>query len=483
MQIKNGNDNSWSPTASTRLLKCLIADAAYNRTPIYQLDFIQAFIQSEAKKRMFVILDREYEHFCPKLAEHFGRPLKLKKCLYGADFSGKSWYETLDLFLTQHLKFIRSRVEGCLYVLRKGDNWIKLINYVDDALYYSNNENFRKEFEMALKKKFNLSLMGKAKWYLGMKINQTSDFITIDQEQYIKNIVSRFEKSFKHSFKIKDSPLPSNFVPSKKDCPITETQTKEVQLRFGNLHYRSVIGAILYVSCCTRPDIAFAVNKLAKYSNNPGVVHYRAMLHLIGFIKGTSGKFLKFYSDMRESPCYKVLLENNIEINDDTTTTFSDSSWNDCIDTGRSTGGNISIVQGGPVDHSSHLPIPVAMSSGEAEYISAATACMRASHLRMLIYDLKYLGTPRYDGDNSNYEPARIIIDNEAAICMAKCNKDTARNSLVARRFHYVRQGTALKEHKFEWIGTKYQLADILTKVGNKSSFNHLWSLILHEDE
>ena len=141
------------------------------------------------------------------------------------------------------------------------------------------------------------------------------------------------------------------------------------------------------------------------------------------------------------------------------------------------------MVQGGLVDHSSHLPIPVAMSSGEAEYISAATACMRASHLRMLIYDLKYLGTPRYDGDNSNYEPARIIIDNEAAICMAKCNKDTAGNRHVARRFHYVRQGTALKEHKFEWIGTKYQLADILTKVGNKSSFNHLWSLILHEDE
>ena len=161
MQKKNGNNNSWSPTASTRLLKCLIADAAYNRTSIYQLDFIQAFIQSEAKKRMFVILQREYEYFCPKLAEDFGRPLKLRKCLYGADFSGKSWYETLDHFLTQNLKFIRSRVEGCLYVLRRGNNWIKLINYVDDALYYSNNDNFRSEFETALKKKFNLSLMGK----------------------------------------------------------------------------------------------------------------------------------------------------------------------------------------------------------------------------------------------------------------------------------------------------------------------------------
>ena len=254
-------------------------------------------------------------------------------------------------------------------------------------------------------------------------------------------------------------------------------------MRFGNLHYRAVIGALLYVSCCARPDIAYAVNKLAKFSNSPGIVHYRAMLHLIGFIKNTSGKFLKFYSNFKDSPVYKILIENKIQIDEDTVLTFTDSSWNDCIDTGRSTGGNCSIMQGGPVDHSSHLPIPVAMSSGEAEYISAATACMRASHLRMLTYDLKYLCTESYDGDKLNQKPARIIIDNEAAICMAKCNKDTAGNRHVARRFHYVRQGSVLKEHKFEWISSKYQLADILTKVGNKSSFEHLWSLILHQED
>ena len=101
----------------------------------------------------------------------------------------------------------------------------------------------------------------------------------------------------------------------------------------------------------------------------------------------------------------------------------------------------------------------------------------------MLIYDLKYLGTSKYDGDNMNYEPAKIIIDNEAATYMANCNKDTAGNRHVACQFHYVRQGTALKEHEFEWIGAKYQLADILTKVGTKSSFQYLWSLILHDGE
>ena len=108
---------------------------------------------------------------------------------------------------------------------------------------------------------------------------------------------------------------------------------------------------------------------------------------------------------------------------------------------------------------------------------------MRASHLRMLIYDLKFLGSDTYDANNLKYEPAKIIIDNEAAIAMAKCNKDTAGNRHVARRYHYVRQGTAMKEHVFEWIGTKYQLADTLTKPGTPATFAHLWSIQLSETE
>ncbi len=51
-----------------------------------------------------------------------------------SDFSGRSWYETLDEFLIRTTGFIRSRVEGCLYMNKKGNDGVKLINYVDDAL-------------------------------------------------------------------------------------------------------------------------------------------------------------------------------------------------------------------------------------------------------------------------------------------------------------------------------------------------------------
>ena len=108
--------------------------------------------------------------------------MRLKKCLYGADFSGKSWNETLDNFLQKDLGFHRSRVEACLYIYQKDSYWL------DDALYYANNDNFRMDFELLLKKRCNLTLMGEAKWYLGMRIRQGKNHIMIDQDQYVKNI-------------------------------------------------------------------------------------------------------------------------------------------------------------------------------------------------------------------------------------------------------------------------------------------------------
>ncbi len=82
---------------------------------------------------------------------------------------------------------------------------------------------------------------------------------------------------------------------------------------------------------------------------------------------------------------------------------------------------------------------------------------------------------------SENCEPARIIIENEAAISMAKYSKDTAGNWDVAMRCHYVRKGTSLNGYQFHWIGTKYQLADVLTQVSSHASSKQLWELLLHD--
>ena len=47
--------------------------------------------------------------------------------------------------------------------------------------------------------------------------------------------------------------------------------------------------------------VLYVVNKLAKFSNNPGMTHFRALLHLIGYIKKNSNKEIKFYSNIKDT--------------------------------------------------------------------------------------------------------------------------------------------------------------------------------------
>ena len=49
----------------------------------------------------------------------------------------------------------------------------------------------------------------------------------------------------------------------------------------------------------------------------------------------------------------------------------------------------MTFYMGGIIDHEIHVPVPVAMSSGEAEYLGAGTAAMSAAHFRMLHYDFE----------------------------------------------------------------------------------------------
>ena len=67
---------------------------------------------------------------------------------------------------------------------------------------------------------------------------------------------------------------------------------------------------------------------------------------------------------------------------------FSDYSWQDFPDPGRSIGAYIIFYQGGTIDHVTHVPGPVAQSSGESEYNAACIAGIALAHFRMLIREL-----------------------------------------------------------------------------------------------
>ena len=115
---------------------------------------------------------------------------------------------------------------------------------------------------------------------------------------------------------------------------------------------------------------------------------------------------------------------------------LSDSSWQDCPDTFRSTGAYIIFYQGWTIDHGTHVPGPVAQSSEEGEYNAAYTAGMNLAHFRMLIHELL-----NKDPNIVPEEDPMIILDSKYSACMDNNYKDTKHTSHIPRRVHFVRNG------------------------------------------
>ena len=103
------------------------------------------------------------------------------------------------------------------------------------------------------------------------------------------------------------------------------------------------------------------------------------------YIRDNNTLGINYYDYLKDAPLSDLLRQYNIK-NDNLLMAFYDSSWQDCQDTGRRTGAYIIFYQGGPIDHVTHVPVPVAQSSAYSEYNAACTAGMALAHFRMLIH-------------------------------------------------------------------------------------------------
>ena len=154
---------------------------------------------------------------------------------------------------------------------------------------------------------------------------------------------------------------------------------------------------------------------------------------------------LKYYSDLNDAPVSDLLRQASIKTKNHLIDFFN-SSWQDCPDTGRSTGAYIIFYQGGPIEHGTHVPVPAAQSSAESEYNAECTARMALAHFRMLIHEFlnKY-------PDIVPEEVPLIVLDSKSAMCMANNGKDTKHTRHIARIMHFVRDGEKCMMHKMDW--------------------------------
>ena len=113
--------------------------------------------------------------------------------------------------------------------------------------------------------------------------------MTLSQVDYIAKVLQHF--SMKNA-KVLSTPLPSHLKLTKEMCP----KTQEEEDKISKVPYASFIGSLMYAMVCTRPDIAHAVGGVNRYMSHPGLEHWNVVKWILGYLRGTSSKFLYFGS-------------------------------------------------------------------------------------------------------------------------------------------------------------------------------------------
>ena len=133
---------------------------------------------------------------------------------------------------------------------------------------------------------------------------------------------------------------------TKADASNSDEQFEKLTREF-KIHYRDCIGSLIYL-LSTRVDLSFAVQKLAKFSANPGRVNFELLVHLLRYIRDNKTLGLNYYANINDAPLSDLLRKYNIK-NENNLMAFSDYGWQDFLYTVRSTGAYIIFYQGGTI--------------------------------------------------------------------------------------------------------------------------------------
>jgi hypothetical protein len=211
-----------------------------------------------------------------------GECLALDKAIYGTKNGARAFSDVLDARL-EEIGFTRSIADPCIWRrLRNGKEWI-VATYVDDCTVACTDDEARDELMKEMRERFEIK-EGEGmpiKYLLGILIRQdlSSGTISLTQELAAQKLADAFltteEKEM--AFKARH--------PMKHSKSLPRCDTKEIE--DSEFHYLSAIGSLLYISGCTRPDIAAAVGILARHGATPGTEHVKAAKHLIQYVYRT----------------------------------------------------------------------------------------------------------------------------------------------------------------------------------------------------
>ncbi|KAM1125408.1 hypothetical protein ACFX2B_040210 [Malus domestica] len=178
----------------------------------------------------------------------------------------------------------------CVFIKKLNTGFAIVAVYVDDMNLVGTPEELNKTAEY-LKSEFEMKDLGKTKYCLGLQIEHCANGILFHKSTYIEKILKRFDMDKVYPL---STPIVVHSLDIKKD-PFYPKEDDELVLG-PEVPYLSVIGALLYLAQCTRPDIAFSVNFLARYNSAPTILHWKGVKYVLRYLRVTTDIGL-FYAD------------------------------------------------------------------------------------------------------------------------------------------------------------------------------------------
>lgn len=417
-------DQTFASVVKPMSYKALFAIAASLDLEIEQMDVKTAFLYGEINEDIYIEQPEGFN-------DNSGRVCKLNKALYGLKQSPRVWYKTLSEHL-QSIGFIA--IDADSSVFQRSTTFIAV--YVDDLLIFGPDSGEIIQIKKSLSERFSMSDLGPVAYYLGMTVTRDRQrrILRIGQRSYLEEAIR--QTGVWDAVCVATPMEISSLEPAGDEYEATpEFKTR----------YQSYVGTLMYAMLGSRPDIAFAVSCVSRYSANPTNDHMNAVLRVFKYLHGTLEYQLTYRGELQP-------LRG-----------FSDSDFAGDKATSRSTSGFVFNIGSGAISWSAKRQPHVVLSTTEAEYGGQTQAAKEAIWLRQLLRSLN-------PADPIPYATI-IYCDNQGAIALAKDPRFHPRTKHIGVQHHWIREKIADKEIELEYVSTTKQVADGLTKPLPRPTF------------
>eukprot|EP00392_Amoebophrya_sp_AT5.2_P018481 g19033.t1 len=427
----------YSPTISAAANRFLLIEAAARGHHLRQFDISNAFIKFKAAltdERVFLRLPSHWS------SSRKGDLVRLLKSLYGLKIAPRKWFDEYKKGLEADGWVMCEREPG-LFRKKIGDGELLSAVYVDDTLLtgadpVTLDREMHKILSLFPGKVIppEMEESTEVRDVLGVTVRYDREkrSVRFSMEQAIDRLLVKFRMQ---DAKARVSPcVPEDLAQGAKN---------EI------FPLRSLVGGLQYIGTQCRPDIVFAVQRVARQQSEPTDAAVRAAKRVLAYLKGTKSVGLEYSPEIEakfRETFSKVAADAGKELPD--TVAFSDADFAGCTVTLRSTSGSILYHRGTPVAWSSKRQSVKALSTCEAEYVATYDTVRMSLAQGFLDWFMVDRSLPL------------TFVDSQSALCLSKTSLVTKRSKRINLRFHMVR------DHAKDlcWVPTDLNRADPLTK-------------------